>query len=70
MTDQIKLPDVPRALRAEGYESPRYRRIYEHALDGVIPAERGSNGRWAVRADDLAKIAKIMNLPELEAVAA
>jgi hypothetical protein len=45
---------------------PSYRRIYNAAVDGEIPAERGDNGRWTVREVDLGLIAERLS----EAIAA
>jgi hypothetical protein len=58
--DRIPLFLVPRLMRERGItrDPPSYRHIYLAALDGRIPAQRESNGRWSVRELDLPSIAE------------
>lgn len=46
--------------RLTGEPGPSYRICYMAALDGLIPAERGENGRWTVAASDLPKVARAL----------
>lgn len=56
---RIPLPLLPCELRRLGV-SVSYRRAYNAVLDGLIPAERGEDGRWTVARDDLPTIAGII----------
>ena len=58
MPDHIALPMLPRALAEHsGKTAPKYRRLYNDALDGVFPAEK-DGARWIVSRADLQVIAK------------
>ena len=56
----INLTDVPRRLKQEHGAKVTYRRVYVGVIDGSIPAERGSNGRWQIAEDDLPSIAEAL----------
>ena len=56
----ISLTDVPRRLRKEHGIAAGYREVYKGVIDGVLPAERGSNGRWQIAEDDLPSIAEAL----------
>lgn len=55
MIDAIRLPDLPRALAAQGVRVS-YITIWRRIVAADIPAHR-SGGGWAVRATDLPLIA-------------
>lgn len=58
------------ALRNAGYENaPKYRALYERALDGDIEVNQGENGRWTYSPDDLHKIADALGLKQLSEAA-
>jgi hypothetical protein len=58
--DRVPLFLLPRLLRERGITRypPSYRKLYLAAVDGKIPAERASNGRWSVWEHDLGLIAE------------
>lgn len=56
------ITDLPRALIQSGFAAPNYRRCYEAAVSGTIPAERAANGRWTFNPADLASIADRLGL--------
>jgi hypothetical protein len=58
MNERIPLSLLPLELRRAGGPAISYRAAYNLALDGLLPAERGDNGRWTVARDDLAQIAE------------
>ena len=61
---KIRLSNLPRELaRLTDAPIPRARRLYALVLDGRIPAEQGSNGRWMLAHDDLPVIAERLGLP-------
>lgn len=55
MIDAIRLPDLPRALAAQGV-SASYITIWRRIVASDIPAHRAGKG-WAVLASDLPRIA-------------
>jgi hypothetical protein len=60
MTNQERVPlsTLPHEIQAlTGDKPPPYRKGYNAAVDGRIPAERGENGRWTVARTDLPLIA-------------
>ncbi len=59
----IALTDAPRRLKDEFGVRISYRKLYHAAIDGVIPAERGSNGRWLLAEGDLGVIAAALGTP-------
>lgn len=67
MAEKLPLTAAPRALIEAGYEAPTYRTIYNRALDGVIPAKVGDNGRWTFDPSDLPAIADAMGLTDAHA---
>jgi hypothetical protein len=46
---------------------PTYRELYQAILDGRIPAEQGSNGRWYWRNSNLPEIAAAFRRPVIAA---
>lgn len=62
MATALPLTDLPRALRNAGYDSPRYRALYDRAVDGAYEAEKAASGRWTFRPDNLDAIAKALGL--------
>jgi hypothetical protein len=62
MLDRIPLTELPHELTTlTGQKSPRYRRLYELVLDGVLPAER-INGRLFVRPANVPAIAETLGM--------
>lgn len=60
---RIPLSLLPRELAKRTGQPPlSYRRLYSAAVDGALPAERGSNGRWTVAQGDLDAIAAAFGL--------
>ena len=58
MADHIALTLLPRALAEHsGKTAPKYRKLYNDALDGAFPAEK-DGARWIVARADLSVIAK------------
>ena len=53
----IALTDAPRELAKFGARIT-YRKLYGLVLDGIVPAERASNGRWIIKRTALPGIAK------------
>jgi len=54
---------VGRKLAAlTGQRAPTYRSLYVAALDGKIPAEQQTNGRWDVADADMPHIAEVFGL--------
>lgn len=64
MAHPLPITDLPRALMAGGFEPANYRRVYEAAVSGTIPARRGANGRWTFESQDVPKIAKALGLSQ------
>lgn len=64
MAQSLPITDLPRALINGGYEPANYRRVYEAAVSGTIPAQRGPNGRWTFDLQDLAEIAQALGLTQ------
>lgn len=63
MTDVIGLTDLSRELQALTQGSTcSYRQLYRLTLDGVLPVEKSSNGRWVARRKDLPRIAELLGL--------
>lgn len=61
--DRIPLTHLPRELsRLTGLPAPGYRTLYLAALDGRLPADQGTNGRWGVPRADLPKVADALGL--------
>ena len=56
----IPLPALSSELRRAGGPKVSYRKLYEAALDGRIPAERSPKGRWTVAARDLPRVAQAL----------
>jgi hypothetical protein len=56
----IPLADAPCELRKQGVPIT-YRKLYQLVLDGVVPAERGENGRWLIRQANLPQIIEFVN---------
>jgi hypothetical protein len=56
MSNNISLPDLPRALRKIGVLVP-YNKLWQLVISGAIPAQR-MGSRWTVRAADLPTIAQ------------
>jgi hypothetical protein len=56
MSNNISLPDLPRALRKSGVLVP-YNKLWQLVISGAIPAQR-TGSRWTVRAADLPAIAQ------------
>ena len=55
-TEAASLPlnRVPREfVRVTGRPGPGYRKVHSLAVDGLIPAAQGANGRWGYLAADL-----------------
>jgi len=52
----IPLPDLPRALAAQGISTP-YVTLWRHVVAGSIPAHR-HGGRWVINPADLPGIAR------------
>lgn len=46
---------------------PPYRTLYHAILDGRIPAQQGSDGRWYWRNKDLPEIAEAFRRPAIAA---
>lgn len=59
---RIPLPSVPTLLlkRKLSTRPLNYKRVYDAALSGRIPAEREPNGRWSVDEADLPLIAETL----------
>ena len=48
-SDWLTLPEVAPELRRLGADRvPSYRDTYNAVVDGIIPAQRGANGRWSI----------------------
>ena len=48
-SDWLTLPEVAPELRRRGADRvPSYRETYNAVVDGIIPAQRGANGRWSI----------------------
>lgn len=65
MAHRRTLTQLPRDLARLTGATVTYRRGYNAAVDGRIPAELGSNGRWTYSSDDLPEIARTLGLPVL-----
>jgi hypothetical protein len=61
--DRIPLSLVPQMLRELKLTRRPwgYRQIYNAAVDGRIPAERGDNGRWTVTRRRLPEVAEALD---------
>lgn len=64
MVGTVMLTDIPRALRELTGHGTTYQRVYRYVLDGTIPAEKSTTGRWFVKRSDLPTIAKTLGLNE------
>jgi len=53
------LPHEISTLNGGYHRPPRYRELYNLALDAKIPAQRGENGRWTVARRDVPMIAEL-----------
>ncbi len=60
----IPLVDTPRRLKEKHGVTVPYRKLYSKVVDGLIPAERGSNGRWLIAEEDLPAIADALGAVE------
>lgn len=58
MSDNISLPDLPRALIGLGVSAP-YLTLWRLVIAGDLPAHRHGR-RWHVAASDLPRIAKTL----------
>jgi hypothetical protein len=56
MSNNISLPDLPRALRKRGVLIP-YNKLWQLVISGAVPAQR-MGSRWTVREADLPTIAQ------------
>ena len=58
MTERVSLTLLPRVLSEHtGKSVPRYRKLYNDALDGAFPADK-DGGRWTFLRKDLDAIAE------------
>ena len=62
METTIALTDLPRRLKKDYGKTKTYRQTYNAAVDGLIPAERGDNGRWHVTEANLPAVAEALGL--------
>ena len=71
-SDRVPLSTLPCEIRnlRRDKKRPSYRKSYNAAVNAVIPAERGDNGRWTVARADVPLIAEMLCGPERDAVAA
>ncbi len=59
----VWLRDVPRSVAEKtGFPPPKYRRVYNLILDGLLDAEM-INGRWRIREAQLPKVAELCRMP-------
>lgn len=61
------LTALPRELYNAGYDAPKYRNLYNAAIDGRFPASQGENGRWTFCADEIETIARALGLSKRHA---
>jgi hypothetical protein len=60
-TDRVQLSELPGEIASlTGGRSPKYRTLYNAAVDARIPAKRGDNGRWTVSRRDVPQIVEIL----------
>ncbi|ATR19485.1 hypothetical protein CTJ15_03725 (plasmid) [Roseomonas sp. FDAARGOS_362] len=64
------LTQLPRAVRRATGHDISYRRFWNAAVDGRIPAEQGRNGRWTWDSDQLPAILEAMGLASAKPSAA
>lgn len=68
-TEQAPLSGINAELTKAGLPAIPYRTVYTAAVDGVIPAERGGNGRWTFNPADVHKIAAALGVTSEPAAA-
>ncbi len=62
MAETFPFTELPRELAEfSGQKPPKYRQLYNSALDGDLPVER-RNGRLHVRKTDVPAIAQLLGL--------
>lgn len=70
MNETVGLTELPRALREfTGGSTATYQTLYREIVNGNLPAERSSSGRWLVRRTDLPRIAKTLGFSTKKEIA-
>jgi hypothetical protein len=62
VSETLSLSDVPRIIRNMTGKRASYQRLYRLLVDGDLPGEKNSAGRWRVRREDIPVIANHLGL--------